>query len=91
MLRFTPRFHFFSEYAVYCQKRTVLLSIFADNDKFNSALSPKTLKTIRKRAVTNTALLRVFGDNAQPCFKYLGELKNIFKMLAVLRFVSISD
>jgi hypothetical protein len=37
------KYRIISEYAVYCQKLTVLLHFFADNDQCNSALSQKTL------------------------------------------------
>ncbi len=74
--------------------------------KFDSAFSPKTLKTIRKRTVTKTALnltprfrqqrsamLLAFGENGEwSKTSNIWRIWTIFsKMLGVHRFVSISD
>ncbi len=71
-----PKAHSFTPH--FRRQRLVLLRAFAENAKFDSAFSPKTLKTIRKRTVAKTALnltprfrrqrsamLRAFGENGE--------------------------
>jgi hypothetical protein len=71
-----PKAHSFTPH--FCRQRLVYLRAFAKNAMFDSALSPKTLKTIQKRTVAKTALnltprfwrqcsamLCAFGENGE--------------------------